>query len=176
MDAVTTISGERYYYRFEEIGETLAVEKDFPDNIESCTVASLENYVKPNRTKQKIFDWLMGVLLPMVCFYFDQGVFRSWPNDEGLLSNFQVPAYALAYSAIMAQAAWLLWGERLGKLKILVGFVLLAATVAALLIGLVLFPFSIIGMFFLIGFLGFTPFFSAAVYWRSARKALGETS
>lgn len=175
MDAKATLAGERYYYRFEEIDELTTVEENGLQD-KNCSIPSLENYDDRQVARRNKFDWLMGVILPMVCFYFDPIVFRGDLDGGGLLSDYKLPAYVLAFSAIMAQSAWLLWGERLGGLRIVVGLVLLAATVSALLIGLILFPFSLIGMIFLIGFLGLTPFFSAMVYWRSARKALGETA
>lgn len=173
MDAAKTLPGERYYYCFEDPDESINVDHDHRDRIEKCSVPSLESYGDESAARQRKVDWIMGVFLPMICFYFDPIVFRSGFGDDGLLSDYRLPAYVLAFSAIMAQAAWLLWGERLGWLRSIIGFVLLSATVAALLIGLVLFPISVLGIMFLIGLLGFTPFFAAMVYWRTARKALG---
>ena len=179
--------GERYYYHFEEIDPSA----DVVELAETKPPASLEHYEKPPNgdarfwrrqfgnvvtSKQHKFDWLMGVFMPMICFYFDPIVFREWndsgPGSHGLLATYQLPAYALAFVAIMAQSAWLLWGERLGSFRIVTGLILATAAVASLIIGVILFPFSVVGMFFLIGFLGFTPVLTAIVYWRNAVRAI----
>lgn len=188
MDAATTLQGERYYYRFEDLDDNSAIERNVA---EADSIPSLESYEKPPAghpnfwrrqfgevvtAKQRKFDWFMGVILPMVCFYFDPIVFRSEFENDGLLLNYQLPAYVLAFSAIMAQTAWLLWGERLGQLKFVVGLTLSVAAVAAMLIGIIIFPFSLIGMLLLIGVLGFTPIFTAIVYWRTAVRAMRTTS
>lgn len=186
MNATCTLPGERYYYHFEEIGES----PDEMQPVETEPPATLENYEKPPKgvpkfwrrqfgnvvtSKQRKFDWIMGVFMPMVCFYFDPGVFREWGSEyvsRGLLAAYQIPAYALAYAAIMAQAAWLLWGERLGPFRLATGLILGTGAVVSLIIGVILFPFSLIGMVFMIGFLGFTPLLTAIVYGRNAARAM----
>jgi hypothetical protein len=117
----------------------------------------------------------MGVWMPMVCFYFDPIVFTRWSSEYGpvgWLAAYQIPAYALAFTAIMAQSAWLLWENRLGPVCTLIGMVLSLSAVVAAIIGVILFPFSLLGVLILLGFLGFTPLFSAFVYWRTAVRAI----
>ena len=188
MNAATTLPGERYYYCFEDINdEPSPIER----NVEECdSIPSLENYEKPPdgnpkfwrrqfgeivTAKQRRFDWLMGVFMPMVCFYFDPFVFREWNADSSahaLLGSYQTPAYVLAYAAIMSQTAWMLWGERMGGFALVIGIVLSIAAITSLIIGLILFPFSLLGMFMLIGFLGFTPLMTSIVYARTAVRTL----
>lgn len=117
----------------------------------------------------------MGVFLPMVCFYFDPFIFRDWSsgsNSDALLGSYQTPAYVLAYTAIMSQTAWMLWGERMGGFALVIAIVLSIAAIASLIIGLILVPFSLVGMFMLIGLLGFTPLMTALVYARTAVRIL----
>lgn len=187
MSTTCTLPGERYYYHFEESDESAG-------EIETCEnkpPASLKNYEREASkgdpgfwrrqfgdvvtSKQRKWDWMFGVFMPMICFYFDPGVFRTWGGDfgrDGLLDTYQLPAYILAYSAIMAQAAWLLWGEWLGRFRIAIGLILATAAVASFIIGLILFPFSMLGLLVAIGVLGFTPFFTAIIYWRNAVRAI----
>ncbi len=190
MNATCTVPGERYYYHFENIDESA----DALEIAETEPPASLEHYEKPPEghpnfwprqfgevvtRKQWIWDWMFGVFMPMICFYFDPGVFRTWAGEYssgGLLSAYQLPAYVLAYSGIMAQAAWLLWGKSLGSFRIAIGLILATASVASLIIGVILFPFSVLGIFWLIGFLGFTPLLTAIVYWRNAVRAIRSAS
>lgn len=187
MDVATTLPGERYYYCFEEVDDTFSVEH----SVTECdSIPSLENYDKPPTgdpkfwrrqfgeivtAKQIKFDWLMGVFLPIVCFYFDPFVFRDWSSgsdSHALLGSYQTPAYVLAYAAIMSQTAWMLWGERTGAFALIIGIVLSIAAIASLIIGLILFPFSLLGMVWLIGLLGFTPLMTAVVYARTGVRIL----
>lgn len=187
MNATCTLPGERYYYCFEELDDTSSVER----GVTECnSIPTLENYEKPPEgnpkfwrrqfgdvvtAKQRKFDWLMGVFLPMVCFYFDPFIFREWntgSSSGALLGPYQTPAYVLAYAAIMSQTAWMLWGERSGGVALVIGIVLSIAAIASLIIGLILFPISLLGMFMLIGFLGFTPLMTAIVYARTAVRTL----
>ena len=69
-------------------------------------------------------------------------------------------------------ALWLTVGRRCGKWGSALGAMMLAGALFSIVIGIVLLPFSIIGLMFLIGALGFSPFFSAFVYLRNGRRAL----
>lgn len=124
---------------------------------------------------QKKSDWVFGVILPIVCIAADPIVFRSsigiGPRDL-LLAEYKIFAYVLSSVSIMAMAAWLMWGERLGELRGYLGGLFLAASVVSLVVGIVLAPFSLMGMVFLIGLLGFTPFFSSFVFFRNATRIL----
>ena len=72
----------------------------------------------------------------------------------------------------MAMAAWLLWGNKLGELRPYLGGLFMVAGAISTLVGIVLFPFSLIGSIFLIGVLGFTPLFSGFVFLRNSFRAL----
>jgi hypothetical protein len=180
MHATTPLPGERYYYRFETVED----ESSELETVDAEPPATMDNYLKTPEedsrfwhrqfgevvtSKQRKFDWIMGVFMPMVCFFFDPIVF----SDSGLLETYKIPAYLLAYSAIMATAASLLFGNRLKSAGMAVGMILSVAAIVSAFIGVILFPLSVIGLFWwLIGLLGFTPFFSAIVFWRNAVRAI----
>jgi hypothetical protein len=115
------------------------------------------------------FDWAFGVGLPLICVAADPIVFNG---PRSLLADYQVFAYVLSSVSIMSMAAWLLWGDRLGWLRPFLGGFFITGSVISGLVGLAILPYSLLGMFLLIGFLGFTPLFSAFVYLRSGLHAL----
>lgn len=121
--------------------------------------------------RQRKFDWAFGVFLPAICFFFDPFVFRRWYSDNGMLAAYQTFAYLLSGTAIMGLAAWLLWGEKLKSLNAPLAGLFFAAGLIAGLIGIALFPISVIGTVFVIGLLGFTPILTSIVFLRNAVRA-----
>lgn len=116
---------------------------------------------------QRTFDWFFGVILPVVCFAFDPFIFTShW--ESSLLGSYRPFAYILSYVSIMAMIAWLLFGERLKWLGAFLAGLFGIGAFISFTLGILLLPFSLFGLMFLIGVLGFTPLFSAAVYLRNA--------
>src|SRR5687767_1465202 len=123
--------------------------------------------------RQRRFDWAFGVVLPIVCVAADPIVFSSaFGAEDALLGRYKIFAYLLSSVSIMSMAAWLLWGQRLGEIRPYVGGLFLAGSVISLIVGTILLPYSLLGMFFLIGFLGFTPLFSSFVYLRNGVRAI----
>jgi hypothetical protein len=123
--------------------------------------------------RQRRFDWAFGVILPIVCVAADQIVFSSaFGVEDALLGRYKMFAYLLSSVSIMSMTAWLLWGQRLGELRPYIGGLFIAGSVISFTVGVILLPFSLIGMFFLIGFLGFTPLFSSFVYLRNGVRAV----
>ncbi|HEV7698989.1 MAG TPA: hypothetical protein VGO43_02045 [Pyrinomonadaceae bacterium] len=187
MSTNSTLTAARVYYRFEEI------DSDDPDPAEGFLemaeqMPTLGSYEEPafreprfwrrqfgaevTRAQRK-FDWIAGFFLPLICFYFDPIVFRGGfsPRDI-LLGRYQIAAYFTGFVTTMALVTWLLWRDKLATAAVVPGGVLALATVISLLIGFAIFPYSVIGMIFGIGFLGLTPFLSAFVYGRNAVRAL----
>ena len=128
--------------------------------------------LEPTR-KQMRFDWTFGVVLPVVCIAADPIVFRGgfFAHDDALLANYKIFAYTLSSVSIMAMAAWLLWGQMLGELRPFLGGLFIVAAWISTLVGLVLFPYSLLGSVIVIGALGFTPLFSGFVFLRAAVRA-----
>ena len=123
--------------------------------------------------RQRRFDWTFGVILPVICVAADPIVFSSaFGVDDAILGRYKIFAYLLSSVSIMSMAAWLLWGQQLGEIRPYLGGLFLAGSVISLIVGVILLPFSLIGMFFLIGFLGFTPLFSSFVYLRNGVRAI----
>jgi hypothetical protein len=119
--------------------------------------------------KQKVFDWIFGIVLPVICFTFDPIVFSG--NGWAPFGEYKPFAYLLNFASIMMLMAFLLWGRKLKWVSgFLSGLFALGGTIS-LIVGIVIFPLSIIGLIILIGVLGFTPLFSAFVYWRNAVRA-----
>lgn len=123
--------------------------------------------------KQKIFDIVFGVILPVVCCYFDPIVFKGgvWGLGDPFLADFRAFAYILSFTSIMALLGFILCGEKFkwfnGFLSGLFGI----GAVISLLIGIIIFPVSLFGLLILIGALGFTPFLAAFVYLRNSVRA-----
>jgi hypothetical protein len=122
--------------------------------------------------RQIKFDWLFGVFLPAACIFFDPIVFRGWSSEGGILAAYQTFAYLLSGVSIMGLAAWLLWSERLKWLAAPLAGVFFAASAVSGLIGLVLFPFSLLGTIVIVGLLGFTPLFTFITFLRNGRRAM----
>jgi len=122
--------------------------------------------------KQRVYDWLFGVVLPAACFYFDPFVFRMWTDDgKGMFSIYVPFVYVLSYVSIMGMIAWLLWGERLRWLNAVLAGLFGAGGLVSLFVGIVLAPFSLIGLIVLVGALGFTPLFTSVIYLRNSARA-----
>jgi hypothetical protein len=121
-------------------------------------------------SNQKAFDWIFGVCLPVICFVFDPIVFKG--GSRTILADYQPFAYVLCFACLTTMTAWLIFGEKLRWLSgFLAGLFFLGGAVS-LGVGIVLFPFSLIGLIMLIGALGFTPLLTAIVYLRNSFRAL----
>jgi hypothetical protein len=121
--------------------------------------------------KQKAFDWIFGVIMPVICFVFDPIFFKSVFFGVAILGVFKPFAYILSFVTVMAMSTWLIWGARLKWLNAPLAGLFLISGVVSFVIGVVLLPFSLIGLIILIGVLGFTPFLSAIIFLRNAYRA-----
>lgn len=129
----------------------------------------------PTATRRQItFDVIVGIILPLLCLFFDPVVFRGgFRSEGGILQNFQLFAYTVITLEVLTLAVWLIGGERVGAWASAIAAVLLAGSLFSLVIGIVLLPLSILGLFFaFIGALGFTPFITFIIYLRNGRRAL----
>jgi len=177
----TQIAPTRVYYRFEEIDGEIETE----GHVETAPASSNFSILDPDQPKpgfwrrqfgdeitlnQKRGDWIFGVILPLVCFYFDPFVFRGWGAGP-LLPAFRLPVYVVAFVSVMILAAWLLWRDKLGAFRPAAACVMFVGALMASVLGVVLFPFSLVGLLAIIGVLGFTPIFTAIIYWRNAVRA-----
>jgi hypothetical protein len=125
---------------------------------------------------QVIFDITIGMVLPILCLMFDPLVFRSGISGRPLAGRFQLFAYGFIAIEIIALAVWLCVGSRAGEWRGVLAGIMLAGAIFSVGIGICLLPFSLIGLVVLIGALGFTPFLTAFIYLRNARRALRAAS
>lgn len=121
--------------------------------------------------KQKIFDWIFGVIMPTVCFALDPLFFRDGVAREALLGAYRPFVYLLSFSLIMATAAVLLFGNKFKIFNVFLSGLFAVGGIVALAIGIALLPLSLIGLAFIIGILGFTPLLTSFVYLRNAGRA-----
>lgn len=110
--------------------------------------------------RQRTIDWVFGIVMPIFCVLADPLVFRG----EAILGGFRTLAYCTMSVELAALLLWLLVGRWSGPLRGVFAGILLVGAATALLIGLVLLPFSFFGLLAFIGSLGFTPFLTAYVY------------
>lgn len=129
-------------------------------------------FQKNSTDSQKRFDWTFGVVLPIICFVFDPTVFKGSVLGGTAELGFAKPfAYILSFSLIMAMSAWMIWGEKLKWLNAFLAGLFTVGAGISFIIGVILSPLSLLGLIIFIGILGFTPLFTAFVYFRSAFRA-----
>jgi hypothetical protein len=120
--------------------------------------------------KQRVFDWIFGIILPVLCFAVDPIVFKTSMGTP-LFGAMRPFAYMLSFVSVMAMIAWQLWGERLGGLSSFLAGLFAAGAAISLGVGITLLPFSLVGLIIVIGALGFTPLFTSIVFARNAARA-----
>jgi hypothetical protein len=124
-------------------------------------------------TKQQvIFDVVFGVVGPILCFAFDPIVFRGGLFGAPLFAEYQVYVYLFSGLQIMILSFWLLARAGFQFWNQLVGAGLFLGGVFCLMVGVVLLPFSLMGLMLGIGIFGFTPFLTGIVYLRNGVRAL----
>ncbi len=123
--------------------------------------------------KQFAFDIVFGIVLPILCFVFDPIFFHSLiSNVDALFGNFQLFAYGVGAIEIITLTLWLFqksYPQGVGKVY---GSLMLAGSLFSFALGIILLPFTIIGLIFVIGILGFIPFLTGFVFWRNGIRAL----
>lgn len=122
---------------------------------------------------QRTFDWIFGVVLPVICFTFDPIVFKGYGLGKGaILGDYKPLAYLLSFVSIMAMSAMLIWGAKLKWMNAFLAGLFIVGSIISFGIGVILLPFSLLGLIVFVGVLGFTPLFSSVVYIRNAVRAL----
>ncbi len=127
--------------------------------------------------KQDIFDWTFGVILPVICFVLDPFVFKTdgiFGRDfagSPLLGSVKPFAYILSIACIIAMMAWLMWSRNLKSANAPLAGLFATGALVSLVVGVGLFPFSLLGLILGIGILGFTPLFTAMVFFRNSFRA-----
>lgn len=117
-----------------------------------------------------IWDILFVALLPVLCFYFDPILFANGSEGKPMFSEaIQIATYVcVAFLILIFFVSFLNISSRI--LKLLTTGALLAGTMVASSIGVLLFPLTIIGLIIILGLLGFVPFFTASRFWKRYKE------
>ncbi|HEV7892553.1 MAG TPA: hypothetical protein VGP08_18210 [Pyrinomonadaceae bacterium] len=122
------------------------------------------------------FDVMFGLVLPVFCFVFDPIVFRGGGEligPEGVYQRVRFFAYSASALEMATLACWLFVIRKYPAWSRPAGGVMAAGALFALVVGLAILPFSVMGLLvFGVGALGFIPFVTALVYLRNSRRAL----
>jgi hypothetical protein len=116
----------------------------------------------------------MGLVMPVICFALEPLLLPALGWLPGLIffHRYRIFGYGVVALELVALAVWLRYGDRLGRWSAGFAGVLLAGALFAEVLGLVLLPFSVLGLpVFLIGALGFVPLFTAHVFYRNGVRA-----
>ncbi len=120
------------------------------------------------------YEVVFGLVMPVVCFALEFVLLPAlgWLPGLVFFHRFRLFGYGVVALELITLAAWLWFGDRLGRWSALFAGVLLAGSLFSGVLGLVLLPFAIPGIIVLgIGLLGLVPLFTAHVYYRNGRAA-----
>lgn len=150
--------------------QTLGLEDVKIEKTETKKIGFWKRQFQSEKTrKQKVFDWCFGVILPVVCFVADPIVFKGYGMGKGAVLGYLKPfAYLLSFTLVMALSARLIWTNKLKWSNSFFSGLFAVGAIISFGVGIVLLPFSILGLAFVVGILGFTPLFSGFVYLRNS--------
>ena len=121
---------------------------------------------------QDRFDMWFGVALPVACFVFDPLIFRGWLLRDGLLEDYQLFVYLVSATEIGMLLCWFTFRRDLETFAAPFAGVFLAGGIFSMAIGILILPISLMGLLWVIGIAGFTPFFTGFVYLRNGVRAM----
>ena len=149
--------------------QELGLEKGFDEELTPESNAGFwrRQFQQQSTKAQRKFDWLFGVILPIICFVFDPIVF----TNETYLGEHKSFGYIFSFVSVMAMSAWLIWGAKLKWFNAVLAGLFSVGSVVAFGIGIIIFPISVLGLIILIGALGFTPLFTTIVFLRNSVRA-----
>jgi hypothetical protein len=125
----------------------------------------------PTRS-QDLFDGIFGVILPVLCFVADPIVFKGGVMDAPWLEHYQVLAYLVSVVEMGVFIVWRTFRKQLTAFSAPFAGVLFAGGLISTSIGIAILPLTLFGLLVLIGILGFVPFLTAFVYFRSGVRAM----
>jgi hypothetical protein len=123
-------------------------------------------FVSRSTAGQIAFDVVFGIVLPLVCLYFDPIVFRA-SFGRPLLGSYAIVGAVAIGLGLLSLSAWAV----IRRPPAFFAGLLAGGAIFAALLGLVLLPMSLIGLTAGIGVLGFTPLATAFVFTRNAVRA-----
>lgn len=122
-----------------------------------------------------IFDFIFGIVVPILCLYFDPVVFYDkvpCSNTPLPLAPYQIFMYIAMGLGMIILAIWLVVGNKITHGLGLIAGVFFVGTALAATIGIVLLPMSLPGLLICLGVLGFIPFLTAYVYFRNGIRTV----
>jgi hypothetical protein len=114
------------------------------------------------------YDVTFGLIMPVVCFALEFVLLPALGWLPGLIffHRYRLFGYGVVALELAVLTVWLRSGDRLGRWSAALAGVLLAGSLFAGVLGLLLFPFAVPGVLVLgIGLFGFVPLFTAHVYY-----------
>jgi hypothetical protein len=123
---------------------------------------------------QIVFDVIFGVVMPLVCFYFDPGIIRGGTFRWYLpMLPHAILVYSLSAIAVLSLVVWLSFASRIkAAAGAIIAGAFVAGAVCSFTIGIIIVPLTIIGLLLIIGILGLVPFLTGFVYLRNAVRAI----
>jgi hypothetical protein len=124
-----------------------------------------QRQIAPRATPGQVgFDVVFGIVMPIVCLYFDPIVFRSESLGPPLFGSNMILCACAIGLGLFSLAGWLI----VLRPSALLAGILAGGAILALLLGLMLFPLSMLFPFVPTAFLGFTPLATALTFGRNA--------
>jgi hypothetical protein len=140
-------------------------------NKERAGTGFWQRQLLPGRTPGVVmFDVAFGIILPLVCLVADPIVFKTCDSfGPALLERYRL----LGYSEVLIGIAGLAISLRRNRTGACLAGTLFAGALFSFGLGCILIPFSLMGILIAgIGLLGFIPFFTSYVLFRSGVRAL----
>lgn len=125
-------------------------------------------------TRWKHYSVTFGLVMPVACFALEFVLLPilGWLPGLIFFHRFRLFGYGVVAMELIALAVWLRCGPRVGRWSAGFAGVLLAGSLFAGVLGIVLLPFAIPGILAMgIGLLGLVPLFTAHVYYRHGMEA-----
>src|SRR5258708_13212989 len=97
---------------------------------------------------QLVFDLLFGIVMPIICFYFDPGILRSeYPGDPYLsLGQHTITIYMFSGFAILGLMFWMGLRNQANRYPPLIEGLFVSSPTFSFLIGVLMLPASLIGL------------------------------
>jgi len=116
---------------------------------------------------------ILGVILPVLVLILDPVVFQGGLiGERPLLGKYQIFAYLISGSEMAILLVWLTLRRHVNRLSSVIGGALIGGGIFSVFVGILILPYSLIGLIFLVGAAGFIPFLTGFVYVRSGIRAL----
>jgi hypothetical protein len=121
---------------------------------------------------QDTFDSIFAIVLPILFLVLDPVVFKS-PKLLGpaYLEDYQLLAYLFCSLEIGVFLTWRTFRLPLRRFSSAFAGAFFAGAIFSTVIGLVILPLSLLGLMFVLGVFGFTPFVTAFVFLRNGVRA-----